>query len=1255
MEFKPTNRKPLSNGGKALDKEFSNIDLTEVDSVLNEKEQSFKKKVWDLSKMESLVFSDPKLNAKYDDMSEDGQEKYGYHYNETIMNMLFNEYVTNDAGYRQKYLNAVPEKKERRDKSGIHQLQQKGEEKMQQNSAAPKTKTEGDVPLHNNSLEGVIEEDGMNNNLNRDYDAGATLGDSQNNVDRINRKYDTTPNTMEENDINKSNVQRMNKNFSDKSASQANSDAIDNTSGNPLSTDDVRKYDSDNKTFDTMSVDSDEEYVENQYESEIKETTGAASSGAFSTALGAKNNVYESKSLGAFTSDKDNKSKENESENNEEEQIDETTTSASSGAFEGPFRKKSKDHVSNKPAWHGGEMVSESYLVNSEFFKKIHDNLNESLDTDSISPMAEYDMTNPSEDMEQNLKNAYKQMSDLMKSSDPASKKSYDYIKQNAQNWAKQLGVQFKEPKNGGFINTIKRGLGIGEGEVNEDGMGDVKNSMGNLMGGINSKEEKIKQIIEKGKNKFGDFEMLNNLPDVDVDRILQQVMGNQTAINPMGEAKLNKPELNSPDLNEGGKHMSYTQLADILDNTPVEQEEELINNFISEKGITLGEFKYKVQDFIKGRLQGSDSPQYYKMENIITIVNDMMDQSYNQVVDMQNRVKQDRDADTKISNNPSEKKSKMQKAGDDVWNDFDPMTFSMGEGESDIFQGEDATTELAELLQQMNPDQYTDMDGYRRFADLTAKTFFGGNYSRAIQVVQSKMSNLMSKNEGVISGTEGSVIGDNPTTMANTMKDVQGSSDMGGMPDGMFENDFNLKSQGRKDDVVFDGKNAMDDVGVSHGGLTGFNKESDGYYPEYKKPEKEGAPQNKDLGKYDSMTVTEGEEKLDEEGQCRRDEKPVAGKISGEAGACEKKNKKTKADKATDNKFNVKFRNKKEKERENKIEKKHTDYQKELDQNKKHMKKLKEMVEGTETLAEDKRPSSLVQMDRLHKDNKKNFKADTKNSNSAELASDQDELTAKEQIEEVPENAYELAEKIEKKKMEEHEFNSFNNDGNSTNDTNKDIPKRNATDEEADDIMLNRGLAMQDIVYDNKPDERFEERMKKDMGDQIYDQRQEKMKFRADAPMYNKDTQPVEEDAVEKTQFDKNISKFNNPKGVKENHIVAGKFVNDMNKTQVMNFNVNEAVEVKEPIGFKISLEGMGNTYTQGVNENVEMRNMMNSWDFYMNAGKVNKVAKGKQSLTEGEEKKPINEQVQKMMKLAGYKPADHLSTSNVKKNRGF
>jgi len=134
--FKPTLKKPINKQSKGLEDNFKknmsglNIKLNEIDSLLTEKEQSLKKKIFSLPKMEALVFSDPKLSAIYDEMAENGEEKYGYHYNETIQNMIFNDYVLNSPKYILKYKRAIPKKKKRRDKSGINQIKKAGEETM---------------------------------------------------------------------------------------------------------------------------------------------------------------------------------------------------------------------------------------------------------------------------------------------------------------------------------------------------------------------------------------------------------------------------------------------------------------------------------------------------------------------------------------------------------------------------------------------------------------------------------------------------------------------------------------------------------------------------------------------------------------------------------------------------------------------------------------------------------------------------------------------------------------------------------------------------------------------------------------------------------------------------------------------------------------------------------------------------------------------------------------------------------------------
>lgn len=138
--FKPTLDDPMSDQSKNFEKSFDKTMMTtapevapalnEVDGLLTEREQSLKKKIWSLAKMEALVFADPKLSAVYEEMAENGEEKYGYHYNETIQNMIFNDYVLNSPQYLQKYKMAIPKEKKRRDKSGINQLKKAGEKKM---------------------------------------------------------------------------------------------------------------------------------------------------------------------------------------------------------------------------------------------------------------------------------------------------------------------------------------------------------------------------------------------------------------------------------------------------------------------------------------------------------------------------------------------------------------------------------------------------------------------------------------------------------------------------------------------------------------------------------------------------------------------------------------------------------------------------------------------------------------------------------------------------------------------------------------------------------------------------------------------------------------------------------------------------------------------------------------------------------------------------------------------------------------------
>ena len=136
ISTKPTLPKPVGVLGKGYQANFNStmqknhINLNETDGLLNEREQSLKKKIFDLNKMDALIFSDPKLTTLYDEMAESGEERYGYHFHESIANILFNDYVLNSPKYLQKYKMAIPVKKKRRDKSGINQLKKAGQKLM---------------------------------------------------------------------------------------------------------------------------------------------------------------------------------------------------------------------------------------------------------------------------------------------------------------------------------------------------------------------------------------------------------------------------------------------------------------------------------------------------------------------------------------------------------------------------------------------------------------------------------------------------------------------------------------------------------------------------------------------------------------------------------------------------------------------------------------------------------------------------------------------------------------------------------------------------------------------------------------------------------------------------------------------------------------------------------------------------------------------------------------------------------------------
>ena len=319
------------------------------------------------------------------------------------------------------------------------------------------------------------------------------------------------------------------------------------------------------------------------------------------------------------------------------------------------------------------------------------------------------------------------------------------------------------------------------------------------------------------------------------------------------------------------------------------------------------------------------------------------------------------------------------------------------------------------------------------------------------------------------------------------------------------------------------------------------------------------------------------------------------------------------------------------------------------------HHNKLKRM-------AEDRKPSSLVLKDRLGNDNKANFKKDLKDSSISKLVDIENALEYDDQQTEVGRDPYKLGQDIEKNALKVGDMKSgeaLKNVGNSANNEGDEIPKRNLSKEEQDEVNKYR-LGLGDFVYDNEPGERFEERMKKDMGEKLYKERQEKLKFREKAPMYNKDTQPID-NGIKKVQFNKDKSGWNNREGIQEAALM-GKYFDLIGKKNFIDFNLNEVKELNESTStnglFEISLEGLGNTYTSKVDINESFVKAKNKFKFFTDGKNVFALKNKSINLTEGEQKdkkQPMNEQYEKMKHLLNFNSNTFVDTKNIKKNRGF
>jgi len=317
--------------------------------------------------------------------------------------------------------------------------------------------------------------------------------------------------------------------------------------------------------------------------------------------------------------------------------------------------------------------------------------------------------------------------------------------------------------------------------------------------------------------------------------------------------------------------------------------------------------------------------------------------------------------------------------------------------------------------------------------------------------------------------------------------------------------------------------------------------------------------------------------------------------------------------------------------------------------------------------MAEDRKPSALVLRDRVGSENEKNFKKDFQDSDTKEVIDAEKELQWKDQQTDVGDDPQKLGQNIEKNAIKTGDMKSgeaLKNVGDSTNDKGNEVPKRNLTTAEQKEINLYR-QGLHSPVFDNKPSKRFEDRMKADMGEEMYDQRNKQIAFKGQAPMYNKDPQSVEDTTAKKVQFDKEQTGWNervgidNDKMLKES-MITGRYIDILGKRRLMEFRLSEATEVKkiDEGAMKLSFDGLGNTYMSKTVEgkvmvNEAVVNAMKSHSFYTDGKEVFVVKNVPQNLNEnvGNKEKPVvNEQVNKMKHLLGYDPKSYVNTKNIK-----
>jgi hypothetical protein len=1215
VKFKPTLKDPVSKQSKGFEKNFKNtmvktapgVKLNETDAMLSETEFSLKKKIFSLPKMEALVFSDPKLTTVYDDMSEEGEEKYGYHYNETIMNMIFNDYILNSPKYLQKYRMAIPKEKKRRDKSGINQLRKAGKQTMKNPTFKVK---EPKIPAPE-----VAEDKKISGGL---YPIRVMF--------LVNEKDPGNPDLFAyfpEEDYDREGKLKTGYSHVGQHSAVSPEYAAESRLATPEEYADL-KAELEGIGYNVEVHDQHPTYKAN-------ETTGAASSGAFSAPMGFDRKVSE------------------------------TTTAGSAGGaagytgYAGPsawgsgdlMKTKGKSKIMRKPIWPGGTLIQESdYLTESTGFEKYIQALNEDLDLTYQEKLGdEYDQfhnasnnglgvseipTTPERDdlktdIDANTELYVGQDVDRMPDKDveilhndmvdrhsmfphPENKNlPEDGISGADAQVGKPFTINIGNERNDvnntiidkttAFTSDAVKGWSNTDADVEMDtlatGQPDKPNL--NLMeqeiqqpGKITTPEE-LKAYVAQKKAQTGKGLTKDDIPLLAGQALYNVAINTANRLLPVSWDDLGDTNSMWDYINQNGG-MTYEKFIAAV--------KKAAHDRMSEEGEGFGDFMNMEE---ANAPQGLPEPEVGSQRfNPGDMVFDKEHNSYGTVLDNYgDEINGDR-GDIRLDSDGNVQIWQYDK-------DWNTIGYNIIKINDPVKALDDIKPPLDEKSKSRKQQRFMGMVHALQKGEIGPEDV-GGKVEKAAASMSDKDAEdfASTKHKGLPEKVSEEVTPDRET-MVNNIIAMDAKLDPKDPPTGMEGTIWKKVLDTLTDNTVAMIYNNM-------------KKNFDNKFGNIREDTQTMVQAN-------PMTMANKIQPLGDQSSNMD-----VGLRSGGGGMNESH------------------------------EKLLQELNNELEAYSIHHNKLLKMTE-------DRKPSSLVLRDRLGSENEKNFKSDMQDSGTKEVIDVEKELMYKDQQTDVGDDPQKLGLDIEKKAVTNTDAKGkefLKDAGDSDNDEGDEIPKRNMTTKEQHEVdMMRQG--QQDIVFDNEPGKRFEDRMKADMGDVLYKIRQEKMKYKAKAPMYNKDAQPTETAADGSVQFDKNRSGWNEREGLNET-MITGRFIDSLGKRFIKDFRLNETKEVKDLKGvegmFELDFTGFGNKYKNRATDdykvriNEEVEKVLSENKFYTDGVSVFVLKNPVQKLNESGQKveKPkTNEQVGKMKHLLGYKPVDFVSTNNVKKNRGF